>query len=280
MTSKSTLDALPKPFVTAMRTLFDVMDDKRTGYVRLSDIEKRWHEENRSATGGGLPNGVVDSLRKVTPANGLLTFERFCAGLRICLLRHDSSKRSHPHNNVPKASRPSSVPLPERGNSIASMRKPSTPLGKMIHTSNSAERLPIGVLSSSSSRLVRQHNQQHHNNTATVRPNNVNPFVQQRAISMPHLQTGIKTYQPLPKLSPPPWINKKDAGKRIEPLDRNKVSLALEKWRMMKSYHVPKENQENLRPLRSLNLRNSSSYPSLPNDQVSSSDGKLVFNFW
>lgn len=52
MTSKSTLDALPKPFVTAMRTLFDVMDDKRTGYVRLTDIEKRWHEEN------GNPNGV------------------------------------------------------------------------------------------------------------------------------------------------------------------------------------------------------------------------------
>lgn len=164
-------------------------------------------------------------------------------------------------------SRPSSVPLPERGNSIVSMRKPSvTPLGKMIYTSNSAERLPISVLSPS--RMVRQHN------TATVRPNNMSTA---RAISMPHLQTGIKTYQPKRDgQSPTPWI-KKDGVKRMpEPLDRNKVSLALEKWRMMKSYHLPKENQEKVRPLRSLTLRNSSSYPSLPNDQVSSSDGKKL----
>ncbi|GFU07495.1 hypothetical protein TNCV_2224882 [Trichonephila clavipes] len=270
---KSTLDALPKPFVSAMRVLFDVMDDKRTGYVRLVDIEKRW-QENGSVT-RGLPNGVIESLRKVTPANGLLTFERFCAGLRICLLRHDSNKRSQGQHNIPKSSltsRPSSVPLPERGNSGISIRKPSTPLGKIIHPSNSSERLmPISVLAPVPSRLTRH-------NTATVRPNNTT-FVQQRAISMPQLQTEIKSYQPLQKrVSSPSMWGKKDGVKRImqpierEPMDRNKVSLALEKWRMMKSYPAPKENQENIRPLRNVPMRNSSSYPSLPNDQVSSSD--------
>lgn len=72
---------------------------------------------------------------------------------------------------------------------------------------------------------------------------------------MPHLQTGIKTYLPKRDVqSPTPWIKKDGVKKMPEPLDRNKVSLALEKWRW----------------------RNSSSYPSLPNDQVSSSDGKLV----
>lgn len=30
------LDGLPKPFVNAMRTLFDIMDDQRTGYVKFS----------------------------------------------------------------------------------------------------------------------------------------------------------------------------------------------------------------------------------------------------
>ena len=32
----ATLDSLPKQFVLAMRTLFDIMDDKRTGYVKFS----------------------------------------------------------------------------------------------------------------------------------------------------------------------------------------------------------------------------------------------------
>lgn len=36
----STLDNLPKPFVNAMRTLFDIMDDKQTGFVNFADIGK------------------------------------------------------------------------------------------------------------------------------------------------------------------------------------------------------------------------------------------------
>ncbi|KFM60522.1 hypothetical protein X975_18367, partial [Stegodyphus mimosarum] len=246
------------------------MDDKRTGYVRLSDIEKRW-QENGAAT-RGLPNGVIDSLRKVTPANGLLTFERFCAGLRISLIRHDSTSRFENRHNALKTSlvsRPASVPLPERENSGISLRKPGTPLGKVLHPSNSTERLPMSVLSSTQSRMTRH-------NTATVRPNNVT-FVQQRAISMPHLQTGIKTYQPSKRDEPPVWV-KKDDIKRIvpssQPMDRNKVSMALEKWRMMKTYHLPskQENHENIRPLRNIPQRNSASYPSLPNEPISSSD--------
>lgn len=39
MTStSSTLDSLPKQFVIAMRTLFDIMDDKQTGFVSFVDI--------------------------------------------------------------------------------------------------------------------------------------------------------------------------------------------------------------------------------------------------
>jgi len=47
-------------------------------------LETFWSEEGLS----GLPKGVIESLRKVTPPNGMLSFERFCAGLKICLLRY------------------------------------------------------------------------------------------------------------------------------------------------------------------------------------------------
>ncbi|KAL1117243.1 hypothetical protein AAG570_004569, partial [Ranatra chinensis] len=80
----ATLDGLPKQFVAALRTLFDILDDKASGYVKFSDIEKRWQDDGTK----GLPKGVIESLRKVTPPNGLLSFERFCAGLKICLLRN------------------------------------------------------------------------------------------------------------------------------------------------------------------------------------------------
>ncbi|KAL0280355.1 UNVERIFIED_CONTAM: hypothetical protein PYX00_001669 [Menopon gallinae] len=80
----TTLDGLPKRFVLAMRKLFDILDDKKTGYVKFSDIEQWWQDDGTK----GLPKGVIDSLHKVTPQNGLLSFERFCAGLKICLLRN------------------------------------------------------------------------------------------------------------------------------------------------------------------------------------------------
>lgn len=51
----SPLENLPKKFVSSMRTLFDIMDDKRTGFVRLSDIEARWQDDGSK----GLPHGVI-----------------------------------------------------------------------------------------------------------------------------------------------------------------------------------------------------------------------------
>lgn len=87
------VDSLPKQFVSAMRTLFDIMDDKRTGYVKLTDIENRWRDDRTK----GLPRGVIESLQKVCSHDGLLTFERFCTGLKICLLRNQVDKVS---NNV------------------------------------------------------------------------------------------------------------------------------------------------------------------------------------
>lgn len=84
----SPLENLPKKFVSSMRTLFDIMDDKRTGFVRLVDIEARWQDDGSK----GLPHGVIDCLRRVTPVSGMLSFERFCAGLKICLLRNQANE--------------------------------------------------------------------------------------------------------------------------------------------------------------------------------------------
>ncbi|KOC67405.1 Suppressor APC domain-containing protein 2 [Habropoda laboriosa] len=92
----SGVDGLPKHFVTAMRTLFDIMDDQNTGFVKFSDIEGRWQDDGTQ----GLPKGVLDSLKKVTPPNGLLSFERFCTGLKICLLQIQTETDSKKHDEL------------------------------------------------------------------------------------------------------------------------------------------------------------------------------------
>lgn len=93
----SAFDALPKPFVQSMKTLFDILDDQRTGYVKFIDIEKGWQDDGSK----GLPRGVIESLRKVTPTSGLLTFDRFCAGLKLCLLRNQNANNVNNNNVVP-----------------------------------------------------------------------------------------------------------------------------------------------------------------------------------
>ncbi|XP_015595692.1 suppressor APC domain-containing protein 2 isoform X2 [Cephus cinctus] len=101
----SNLDGLPKHFVAAMRTLFDIMDDQGTGFVKYSDIEGRWQDDGTQ----GLPKGVLESLKKVTPPNGLLSFERFCAGLKISLFQIKSDGDVKKQEGQPN--RPPSAPI-------------------------------------------------------------------------------------------------------------------------------------------------------------------------
>ena len=54
----------------------------------LAEIERRWQDDGAQ----GLPRGVLGSLRKVTPPDGYLSFERFCAGLQVSLTLSDSIK--------------------------------------------------------------------------------------------------------------------------------------------------------------------------------------------
>ncbi|XP_041988358.1 suppressor APC domain-containing protein 2 isoform X2 [Aricia agestis] len=109
------MESLPQQFVSAMRTLFDIMDDKQTGFVKLTDIENRWRDDRTK----GLPGGVIESLQKVASHDGLLTFDSFCTGLKICLLRNQVKKAPNKvdsmidniENNMHNQMRPPSAPL-------------------------------------------------------------------------------------------------------------------------------------------------------------------------
>ncbi|KAM4532547.1 suppressor APC domain-containing protein 2 isoform 2-T2 [Fundulus diaphanus] len=105
-----TTDGLPKAFLHSLRTLFDILDDDRRGYVHISEIESRW----QGADTRGLPGGVLGCLRRVTPPHGCLTFERFVAGLRYSMLNpennshfkaqaavHPQQGPRHPHKHAP-----------------------------------------------------------------------------------------------------------------------------------------------------------------------------------
>ncbi|NXF73086.1 SAPC2 protein, partial [Sclerurus mexicanus] len=74
-------EGLPRVFLQSLRTLFDILDDRRRGYVHLREIESRW----RGAEARELPTGVMEGLRQAAPASGYLTFERFVLGLRAAL---------------------------------------------------------------------------------------------------------------------------------------------------------------------------------------------------
>ncbi|XP_030380154.1 suppressor APC domain-containing protein 2 [Scaptodrosophila lebanonensis] len=138
--SGSTLDALPKQFVLSMKKLFDILDDKHCGFVRYADIEKGWQDDGSK----GLPQGVLDSLRRVTPSSGLLSFDRFCAGLKLCLLRNQQTVSTAPTAKIrPRSqliqSMPSSLDLEQEfahvsvndfGTSAPPPKPPRQPLAK------------------------------------------------------------------------------------------------------------------------------------------------------
>ncbi|XP_033271140.1 suppressor APC domain-containing protein 2 isoform X1 [Orcinus orca] len=83
-------EGLPRAFLQSLRTLFDILDDRRRGIVHLREIESRW----QGADARELPRGVLEGLRQVAPASGYLTFERFVAGLRTSLLSADGGTRA------------------------------------------------------------------------------------------------------------------------------------------------------------------------------------------
>ncbi|XP_053154737.1 suppressor APC domain-containing protein 1 [Hemicordylus capensis] len=90
---------LPRPFLRSLRTLFEILDDQRSGTIHISEIESRW---GRGGSGVSpqedqekcqLPSGVLQALQQVAePCGGYLSFPRLVAGLRIALLRAEEEE--------------------------------------------------------------------------------------------------------------------------------------------------------------------------------------------
>lgn len=76
---------MSKQFVNALQELFIIMDSMGTGCVRYTDIANQWVEDDSDPY---FPKGLINCLSKVTLPNGLLTFDRFCAGIKLCLLKN------------------------------------------------------------------------------------------------------------------------------------------------------------------------------------------------
>lgn len=179
----SSIDGLPKQFVTSLRILFDILDEDRTGYVRLCDIESRWHEEGVR----GLPSGVIESLRKVAPRNGRLSFENFVSGLKLSLLktttqpeRSDSVTTSGKENKGPVI-KDQTTPSHSKSQHRQQVDKFPSSLSHYGqppsegHKTNHAQPEKVSMLRPPSARLQPQMGTQVvvAPNTATVRPNNV-----------------------------------------------------------------------------------------------------------
>ncbi|KAM6183425.1 suppressor APC domain-containing protein 2 isoform 2-T2 [Erethizon dorsatum] len=122
-------EGLPRAFLQSLRTLFDILDDRRRGYVHLREIESRW----QGADARELPRGVLEGLRRAAPASGYLTFERFVAGLRTSLPGADGGPRD-PARALVRPGDPRTVlerkPLPP-GSRPAPPRSPERPGGSV-----------------------------------------------------------------------------------------------------------------------------------------------------
>ncbi|XP_006863850.1 PREDICTED: suppressor APC domain-containing protein 2 [Chrysochloris asiatica] len=122
-------EGLPRAFLQSLRTLFDILDDRRRGYVHLCEIESRW----QGADARELPRGVLEGLRQAAPASGYLTFERFVAGLRSSLPSAEGGPRD-PARALARGggpgARPSEKPQPPQHLLFAPADEPRTMLEK------------------------------------------------------------------------------------------------------------------------------------------------------
>lgn len=187
-----------KSFRNALRELFDVLDDKKTGYVKYADIACRWEEDEDYKE--SLPKGIVDCLRKVTPNNGLLTFDHLCAAIKISLLKYQASdlmtRNSIDHQHSAPASQSSSSlpssPLDQLPYHLtvkatpASIPIPGPPLERPMTWHRDMSFTPLSPLTYAKS--------VEHDTNSSMSSGMLNtPNTYQRAKSMPQLQSATSS---------------------------------------------------------------------------------------
>ena len=132
-------NSLPPEFIKYMRTLFDILDENKTGFVQLSDIEACWGHRNGIVQETG---GVLEYLRKVTPSNGLLSFDRLCLGFGEAL--HSKEVVSIP-NGSSRASSERWKSESNSGDSPAQVELPDKRTGIPVSEVQSDEQGETGV---------------------------------------------------------------------------------------------------------------------------------------
>ncbi|XP_060069771.1 suppressor APC domain-containing protein 2-like [Ylistrum balloti] len=200
VTAWNSIEGLPKQFVKSLRVLFDILDEQRCGYVRFVDIESRWHEEGVQ----GLPSGVIEALRKVTPQNGYLSFDRFVAGLKLAMLTsrdsrtidHHQKPEHRTHNNHVKFD-----PRRQGDNSDGKhiQEKENRSENVIRRTSQTRSDVPQPPKRSSHSAL--HQNRYHTINTAAVKPNNVLNALHDRSNIRKDIMDHQEKYHPREKVS-------------------------------------------------------------------------------
>lgn len=154
-------NGLPRQFVSSLKILFSILDENNSGLVRFKDIESRWSGEGVN----GLPTGILEALRHVTPHDGLLDFDTFVSGLKAVLLkeplRRQDTNRQDKENRGP-SKRQDVHPRHPSETGGGPGREPSA---SHVHRS-SRQQMPA---------------------TATVKPNNAVNTTYRRAYSTPHL---------------------------------------------------------------------------------------------
>ena len=86
-------DPDPEPHLTSPESRLERSNAKMFNLITHfspPDIAHRW--QSQEASNPGLPKNVVQNLRKVMNKEGRLSFERFCAGLKISILRHEAER--------------------------------------------------------------------------------------------------------------------------------------------------------------------------------------------
>ncbi|CAH1781841.1 unnamed protein product [Owenia fusiformis] len=256
---KSTLDSLPKQFVTSLRTLFDILDDKNLGFVNISDIESRWSQQDDGIV--GLPKGIIEALHKVTPPNGQLSFERFVGGLKIAILR---SKNEPPmsRSSVGSHDRVQDGPYTQqhRRHLISDQEMPPPPPPRYQQPP------PYTNRSDNPPEQPRPFQSYRQPATLSVRPQKVAP--QQRTMSMPQLNKN-NDYQPHSVQHRPQNANIYQSARSSSQLPSNSVPS------MNNVNPIPNKDSQPRERLGSVPARRDEQPYDIP---ASSRDSRSVFN--
>lgn len=114
-----------------MKILFNLMDTENSGKISLSEIEVRWKDQNSRE--------IISHLKKITPASGLLSFERFTSGLQMFLstqkIQNNKTPKSRQFSQNSSSNLLTTVGIPDASNLMGPPKPP-----RMMFPSSSYEK--------------------------------------------------------------------------------------------------------------------------------------------